>query len=358
MRATLFTAGLVLLAGCAGPSTDDAVVRPGAEATMSGAGWQRLADAPLSPRENSIVAAVGERVVVLGGREPKDCSGQLTCVPPPSLDDGAVYDLTTERWTPIAEVPADVVGAWGGPVVSGDRLYLLGDVPARRLHEYDAGADTWTAFSRPPHAYRGNDTWAATRRFVYLASGDDSAGEGVDRLDLRTGAWTTLPPSQHRPRIQLRTLLPTQGGLVVAGSAVNEAARLRAPIVERLRHGRWRRYDRPSPDVRGRQWMRVGAKVMSPEGWRWHPGASLDLRTGAWDIVPRKPDAAGWSIGHAVGSDRYSADGFTYDGRSGTWLELVPPTEDSYPAMGAWVGDHLFVVDRESRTWWLSSPAG
>lgn len=346
MKAMVLAAVAALLMGCSGASSRD---------DAGGGGWERLQDAPLSPRTDAIVERLGHRVIVVGGRETYDCSGQKTCVPPPSLFDGATYNLETDQWTVIADPITDsskTAISGGEAVVSGDRLYLLSDVP-RRIHEYDAGKDAWTSFPRPPHTYRGPDTWAATDRFVYLTRSDNVPDTGIDRLNLRTKTWTTLPPSPHGPRLSLRTLLPTRGGLVVAGSPVDDGAKVMPPVVERFRNGRWSRFTPAPDDVRGVRWIRTDSMLAAPEGWGRYPGATLDLRTGVWGAVARRPDQPGWSMSHAVGSGMYSSDGFTYAVRSDEWLQLQPPTQDAAPGMGAWVGHALFVVDDQSRTWWL-----
>jgi len=341
-------AGLVALLMLAAACTDDAGVSSSA-GDERGSGWQQLADAPLSPREDAMVERLGDKVVVIGGREYQDCGDQRSCMAGVSLRDGAAFDLETQTWSPIAQAPRVAVGGWMR-AVSGDRLYVVTGFPGR-VREYDASEDDWTAYPTPPHVYRGADTWAATRKFVFVTRAKDGPGVGIDRLNLRTRTWTTLPASPQRPRLDLRTLFPTPDGLVVTGAEV--ASSHYRPRIEVLRDGTWTRATNPPPDVRGWHWYRSGNRLLAPLGENGHPGMSYDLTTSTWEALPEPPSTPGWSINWATAGDLYSSDGTTFDASTNHWVTFPAPSPGDVEGMGAWVGRALLAVDHNSHSWWL-----
>jgi hypothetical protein len=81
--------------------------------------WARsvtvVSDSPLAPRDDPAVVAMGERVLVApGGR-----TGEGVMAPDEHRD-GAILDLVTKRWRPIAPAPfalESASGVWTGPAV-------------------------------------------------------------------------------------------------------------------------------------------------------------------------------------------------------------------------------------------------
>src|SRR4051794_34005626 len=98
-----------------------------ARAVADGEQWTATAQAPLSPRHDALVLAVGGKGVVLGGADTPPCPPSASCaVPPNAFRDAAVYDPTSDTWRLGAPAPVALHALWpGASAVVGDTVYLL-----------------------------------------------------------------------------------------------------------------------------------------------------------------------------------------------------------------------------------------
>ena len=140
LRGALLTVALVL-AGCVGATVDSA-----APIDQSAAGtWARHAPLPTA-RQEVAVAALGERIYVIGGFG-------AAAEPVATVE---AYDVATDTWTAPAPYPVPVHHA-AAAVVAG-RLYVVGGYTGGRvswsrlvsLYEYDPTRNAWVARAAMP----------------------------------------------------------------------------------------------------------------------------------------------------------------------------------------------------------------
>src|SRR4051794_35987802 len=82
-------------------------VENSAKSESASTGWVRVADAPLSPREDAFGVWTGSETLVIGGSDARPCPANADCIPPevPPLRDGAAFDPETGTWRTIADAP-------------------------------------------------------------------------------------------------------------------------------------------------------------------------------------------------------------------------------------------------------------
>jgi hypothetical protein len=229
----------VCAAGCNGGLGGGADAGPDGHIAASTGHWEKLADMPGPPRRYPGVAALGDRVFVVGGLEAPE-STTVTAydtkkgtwetlqplpmafqVPNVASVNGTLYvlggleqkatlayDAAHDQWLPRAPVPVDrgrgqsAVGVWGskiliaGGIIPG--LSANGLRTGMRQHEvlaYDTASDSWE--SLPDLALtRGYCMGAVVgdRFWVMGGSSDFARTDDVTVLDLTTRAWVDQVP--------------------------------------------------------------------------------------------------------------------------------------------------------------------
>lgn len=170
-----------------------------------GAGWQRLPDSPLSPREAVTTHWTGDEVLLLGGSDARPCPPSADCYAPETapLADGAAFDLGTKTWRTIADAP--VPFEFARTVQIGDTVYVATpgndtrpDSPPAFL-AYDVAGDRWMELPLPLGAAFEGEIIGAGDRVVSFSRGDDFGEQPDSSFDPATGAWSELPDDPLPP---------------------------------------------------------------------------------------------------------------------------------------------------------------
>lgn len=222
-------------------------------------GWRRLAPIASGPRQEHSVAAVGDKVYVIGGIVPGESGGVTTTT---RVD---VYDTRHDTWSEAAPLPV----AMNHPnvaVVHG-RIHVLGGLSGgsewqalRDSFVYSPRADRWRRLSSMPAGIeRGSAAIGVHGTRILLAGGMrvlvPGAGglqdtvDTVSAYDAVTGRWEDLPRlPQARDHV---------GGAVVGGTFYVLGGRDRGQVNVRdtvyafdLRAHRWSERA-PMPTARG-----------------------------------------------------------------------------------------------------------
>jgi hypothetical protein len=195
--------------------------------------WEKMspAGAP-SPRLEPTVAWTGSRLVVWSGRT-ATAPGVLRV-----LEDGATYDLAADRWTPISTAGAPSPRTEATAVWTGRKLVVVGGLPAvgtlppgggpplRDGAVYDPASDRWTPLAPPPGdvLLPKKNVGPLTRILVAADGRVIFLPERLDKvviLDAERARWSTIDAGDlGRPRSQYRAFLVGRrlviwGGLTV-----------------------------------------------------------------------------------------------------------------------------------------------
>lgn len=351
---------LALLVACA----PDRVDAPAPGGTVeAGRGWVRLPDAPLSPRSRSVVASVGERVVVVGGWEML-CPPTADCPFPeePLRADGAVLDLRTARWSSMAAAPFGVVGDQRRTVAMGGSLFTVtgcrsgvGCAGPPELLEYDVAADRWHEHGRVPGMRTTYVALVEVGDGLLVHRGSDEQGRAADLLfDPATGAWEALP-DDPLPEVYDRYAVAVGDDLVLAGSptaALEDGGVPDTKLLARLDLARrtWTRL--PDAPGAGYQLWAAGDRLLLNGHLR--PAWILDPATGRWSGLPALDGDEGVDLYGVVDGDESAYEVSSigghgrarlYDARSGEYVTLGAPPgrEDVHDDASTAVGSSLLV---------------
>lgn len=318
------------------------------------ASWQQLPAGPLSPRASAHAFAVGDDVVVFGGRDDGLCPANADCSRPttPALVDGAAFNLDTWEWRPIADVPTPLDYAEGA--VLGGRLYVFGGPLAGPLTflSFDPRSDDWRELPTPPEPGR------------LIAAGEElvsySPAEGGDSIyDPETNEWRPLPPSPLDPSRE-RAMVGTGSELVLLATAIvpnpnSEQPSLLEVASFDLDTGEWRQLGDPEVLAGGGQWFSVNGLVVNPDtlsadggGNTWgrsYPyGGIFDPRTSELSPLPTSPEGVGDFRSHSVAGTTLvlNTRGHILEVPSREWLVLpgIPGAPDDGQAV-TFAGDAL-----------------
>jgi len=179
----------------------------GAAYDPAGDKWRRLANSPLEPRSDAVIAWTGRAVLIWGGQKQGSVTGFGD-----EWDDGALYDPAKDTWKPMADWPLShrygTRAVWTGTrlVVWGGASAEAGDNPPPLADgaAYDPGANTWTKMPAGPLAGRIAPLGAARGGEALLAWGPGPAQDGKRVAlsdsavyDPAEGRWSpagTVPP--------------------------------------------------------------------------------------------------------------------------------------------------------------------
>lgn len=309
------------------------------------ASWQRLPDAPLSPRAQALGVWTGDEVLVVGGMT-APCPPMASCAPPrtPPLRDGAAYDPVARTWRPIANAP--VGWSYAETAVVGDTMFLA----AFGLGEQQRSGGDFLSYSMTTNSWR-QLTWldpAGVDGYHLTAAGDrvvavsatDERGERPDWIyDPPTQRWAQLPDDPMTEAFD-RRMVSVGNRLVLfdrEGAAVGEQrpAVVRAALLD-VDAGTWEHL----PDSRSLEtypWLVDQGRLVNPlvvPGYGpvrplpW--GGILDLARREWSGLPAgpaEPRASAGAIGHD-GALFQGYEGFALDLRTDAWLAVPTLTED------------------------------
>ncbi|NJQ03159.1 Kelch repeat-containing protein [Streptomyces zingiberis] len=288
-----------------------------------GRGWHELPGIEGGPRQEHSVAALGEKIYVLGGIVPE--AGGVTTV-----DRVEVFDTRTRRWSEAAPLPVPMnhpnVAAVDG------RIYVLGGLTGGASWEatgasfvYDPKRDRWSSLPPVPREMvRGSAAMGVKGRTVHLAGGMRTLTPGpgglqdtvdtVSAYDVDSGRWRDLAPlPQARDHV---------GGAVVGSTFYVLGGR-----------------DRGQVNVRDTVY-------------------ALDLRTGRWAERAPMPTARGGLAASAVGGKIYTFGGEgnpapgsnsifdeaeVYDTARDRWQRLAPMPVPRHGTAAATVGDTVHI---------------
>ncbi|RNL65272.1 hypothetical protein EFK50_04745 [Nocardioides marmoriginsengisoli] len=327
-------------------------------------GWQRLTEAPLSPRSAPVVVWTGSEVLAIGGEVGDTCPPNADCAfPNESAADGAALDPDVGTWRPIAPAPVPVPGYSPSAVVDGHLFVRVG----RKLLDYDLDADRWRVLTRPSSDWY--DLEADGDRLL-LVSGSDENGVRPDlAYEPVTRAWSELPEDPLGPLFD-RGLLATPAGVLLVGKELvaspgggDRPSYVLGALLDRST-GTWSTLPR-SDQLGGGSWGVIGSRVVNLSldssngggpgagdyGRRIPFGGTLDLGTKTWGRLPNPPKylTGGWPVG-AVGTDRIAAEGWIYDGTA-SWTKVPHPRGAAVqPGPAVWAGDRLIVIGGTHQT--------
>jgi N-acetylneuraminic acid mutarotase len=217
--------------------------------------WHAAAPA-LTKRTEVAVAALGDKVYVVGGFEKPGLGNVLNLAITPALE---VYDPAINQWTAKAPLPAGLHHAGIGVV--GGRLYVVGGYeqsglsiwnPVATVYAYDPSTDSW-AERAPMPSPRGALSVTEHDGKLYAIGGYDRKANSaaVEVYDPERNAWTTraLLPT---PRDHLAAVTAS-GKLYAIGGRVNGDYHHNLAVMER--------YD-PAMD----RWVRVADLPVARSG--------------------------------------------------------------------------------------------
>jgi hypothetical protein len=333
---TLLLGVVVLLAGCTAEKRDS--VDRGASGTIATLaassdqpGWSQLPEAPLSGRTGASVATVGDRLFVFGGSSLLCPPGADCALPPdPPFTDGAILDLATGSWTPMADLPSSLILT--ATVVVGDDIYGLGrcggpqDCPgATRFLRYNTTEDTWQEL--PLLAAAGSFRLVALGEDVVAYATTDELGPVADQLyDVAAGAWHPLP-DDPLPPVYDRFAVAFDGQLLLFGSPLGGGS---TKVVAALDPTAQSWESLRESGTQGFQAWRIGSEiVLNPHFGLSAEGGVYDPVEKQWSNLPEGPAAETWNgdMAGVVGSDEATfeyAYGWVLDSTTDTWIEIPP----------------------------------
>lgn len=309
----------------------------------------------LQPRAAAAAAAVGDRLVVMGG---VDSNGALLNTT--EVFDGDSWSLgapiPTPRQTLAAAADGKLVYAVGGTNGNSD----LATVEA-----YDPAVKTWTSLPALPQPRSALGVAIADGRLV--AVGGVSSGQVLKRVssfDLMTKTWTDLPDmatARHSMAVAAveKSVYAIGGSTAVGDSqAISSAEVLKLPARKIQPASQWRSLpDAPTARLM-MAWTVLNDKIWIMGGLRngtaLRTVESYDPHTGAWTTGPPLPiplhHAAAATYRDEVvvlgGASESIADGSSkvFALRGGNWVELPSLTHARVAPAAAVVGDKLVAV--------------
>jgi len=353
-------------AGCGARGAEPGV--PGASSPQE---WQRLADAPLSGRTGAVTVGVGDRAYVFGGWE-FTCPPNADCSTPeaPLKTDGAVLDLSTGEWQPMADAPYGVRDA--ATTVLGEDIYIATRCRGEsqclegplELLRYDTLEDRWDELGTVPG---GRDAYPSLQvvgdRVLALASTEEHGARADHLYDPAAEEWSELPDSPLPPAYD-RSAVVDGDRLLVFGApmvGLDEEQTTQIGAVLDLQDESWTLLpDAPGPGYQ--VWGTRDRAFLNPHYSGDGGGGVLDLDTDTWSAFPDGPDNAegGTDLAGLISTDgaiyEYP-DGWAFDARDDSFMEIPERPSTAYEESLTAVGRSLFVFGGQD---WgdLEDPAG
>lgn len=342
----------LLASGCAG-ATGEAPEQSGGGQVPAGSGWERLPDPPLSGRVGSVVTAIHDRVLVVGGWEWL-CPPNADCSFPdlPLLRDGAIIDVATREWRAIAEAPFGLRDARA--VALGDDVYVLtscrdsvGCGGPLELLRYDSRADRWDELGEVPREAPPYGTLVRVGQSLLVLAESDENGERPDFLyDPAHGRWQELA-DDPLPEVYDRWSVVDGERLLVFGSSTAPDQEAKLAAAYDLSTGVWTRL--PDAPGGGYQVWRSGDEAWLNPHFGSTGGGVLDLGSDTWSAFPDPPPGSteeAIDLAGIIGPDGATyeyADGLVRDTARDRWLRIPERPSPAYDERVTALRDALVV---------------
>jgi len=178
--------------------------------TVPSSFWESLPDSPLAPRYGPLVVALGDDVLVVGGRPRAHLDDPLS-----TLRDGAMLRADGTAWRHVADAPV-ALGNEDAAVWTGSELVALSADGV--VLSYEPGADSWQELGRVSGPLRAYATAVWTGSEMIVGGGvDTSTPRPADQggWERATGAVAFKPSSKS-----WRTIPAPGSGVDLAGASV------------------------------------------------------------------------------------------------------------------------------------------
>jgi N-acetylneuraminic acid mutarotase len=301
-------------------------------------------------------------------------------------NDGATYNLATNKWktiaTPSLSARRQQAGVWTGSKMIVWGGYDGSSTISKDGAVYDPSTDSWTSTATAPLSARhsGAYAWSTTTNEMLIWSGCTSgwcsavASDGA-AYNPATNTWTALPAAPIVGRsdpafVWSGTELIVWGGRTGSGTFLTDGARF-DPVTKV-----WTKFSEPPASIAGRMDESFGSYgTTGLYIWGGRPSSSTGtgaLNSGAtytpgvgWQVIPTPPDtvysnnkrydsaslvAAGKLFlfeGLTSSGGDTPASGFaSYDFATGTWSDLdtsgAPPSNRARSSM-VWTGREAII---------------
>ena len=265
--------------------------------------WQRLPDAPLSPREAAMGVWTGREVLILGGSgdTPTPPGAGSSRKPKPPLRDGVAFSPRTRSWRPIAPAPIGLESFFPTAVVRRSVYIAVPRNPGVRhtrmdLLKYRPQANRWERLPSPP---RRNYTLVGVAGRL-LAAGPERGPVPLSlfQFERRARRWRELPRPPMRGAITWNDRRLVIIGFDPAADHFPNPPLARAATL-RFGDAAWRRLPDSDHVPWGHGfWVRVGTRLVSPElgignerySFGRPYGGILDPERGIWSELPNVPE--------------------------------------------------------------------
>lgn len=286
--------------------------------------WKTISDlhAP-QPRAEHVIVFTGSHVLIWGGR-------RNFVTPWPAFGDGALYDVTTDRWTPMTEVGAPAPRAFASGVWMGSRLLVWGGSNESRIlpdgAAYDPCTDSWSLIATAPIEPRTFHitVWSGSEMIVWGGMNIEGArvrfySDGA-AYSPATDTWRRIPEPNFKARRMAKSVWTGEEMLIWGGDAnsENEIQLFGDGIAYRPSDDSWH----PLP-VEGSPIPRHNCSaVWTGDSMILFGGAQLTVRS----IIP---------LGH----------GAIYNRGLNRWYPLTEHKSPSprFAHVAAWIGNRMFI---------------
>ena len=214
--------------------------------------WRPMAAAPMVPRYRAAAAVAGSKLMIWGGYGPL---GPRRIGP---LEDGAVYDASTDTWLKMPPPPTPGHRYGCSAMTSKGRFILFGVAkgggPAAEGMVFDPATGKWDTIAAPPVEVGVQSACAADDERLFVWSGRGAAG-GPEAsaagavYDFRTRKWTRLPEAPIVPRVLASARIHGRAVTVWGGWEEGPTVFLMDGATYELGAGAWTEIAPPPGDV-------------------------------------------------------------------------------------------------------------
>lgn len=196
-----------------GGAADHEPVADGASYDLAAQTWQTLPPAPLPAVRDPAFAWTGSELLVWAGTEQRATADD----PEEQPIQGAAYDPRSRTWRSLSSPPLDIAYSPEAAMLGSDRVVLLTSSGGAL---YDLPTDTWEPLAMPAAANRSGTglVWTGTQLLTW--GGQDAASPRMAAdgaaYDPATDTWTAIPAAPLAGRVG-HTLTWTGEDLIVWG---------------------------------------------------------------------------------------------------------------------------------------------
>ncbi len=306
--------------------------------------WREVAPAPLSPRIDTIATWTGQEAMFWGGfASPLTC-GRSECASPDATGrQGVAFEPTSQTWRSLAKAPF-VVSTDLPYAQVGDQLVVQND--RQEWWSFWASTDRWERLPDAPEVMVGTSTTVQGQRVYAVGNG---LGDHINVYDTVSRAWSSLPVSQHTPRLGDRHLIATDRGVLAIGRVYGESPDGYTPLfqAEFFDGGQW---NRVSDDVRWPNtccWQWVGDRLVVPQK-AGSATTSLEALGVLTEVTPKagNPESRyGWRA-FAVAGSLMTINGVVYDDHDQTWSSIARPAgAPEIAGASVWADGQLITIE-------------